>query len=86
MHSPAHLNPHTITHPPQDTKAAGMQWIFGPVLDMHAQPQWSRCFETFGEDPYVIGQLAKAVIEGTYLAWPALLPDCPTRMHPSPFY
>jgi beta-glucosidase len=41
-----------------------MQWIFGPVLDLHAQPQWSRCFETFGEDPYVIGQLAKAVIDG----------------------
>lgn len=52
------------SQPKQDTKAAGMQWIFGPVLDMHQQPQWSRCFETFGEDPYVIGQLAKAVIDG----------------------
>ena len=24
----------------KDTKAAGMQWIFGPILDLHAQPLW----------------------------------------------
>jgi hypothetical protein len=45
---------------------------------------YSRCFETFGEDPYVIGQFAKTVIEGIqgpHEDFPDLPPASATMKH-----
>ncbi|KAI9995935.1 hypothetical protein PInf_013113 [Phytophthora infestans] len=36
----------------RDTQAAGIPWIFGPILEISQNPLWSRTYETFGEDPY----------------------------------
>ncbi|MGE5295310.1 MAG: glycoside hydrolase family 3 N-terminal domain-containing protein [Solirubrobacterales bacterium] len=47
-----------------ETRAAGIPWNFGPVLDVARQPMWPRVFETFGEDPYVAATMGEAYIRG----------------------
>ena len=42
----------------------GLHWTFSPVLCMGRDMRWGRIDETFGEDPYLIGVLARAMIEG----------------------
>jgi len=45
-------------------RAAGVPWTFSPVLDLGTNPQWSRIWEGYGEDPYLGGQLGAAFIHG----------------------
>jgi beta-glucosidase len=36
-------------------------------LGLSWEPSWSRVYETFGEDPVVVGSMAQAMIEGIQL-------------------
>jgi beta-glucosidase len=47
-----------------EARASSIPWNFSPVLDLGADPRFSRQFETFGEDPYVITELGKEMIKG----------------------
>jgi beta-glucosidase len=47
-----------------ETKACGISWNFSPVLDLGADPRFSRQFEGFGEDPYLISVMGTNVIKG----------------------
>ena len=47
-----------------EVRASAIPWNFSPVLDLGRQPLWSRFFETFGEDPYLVSQMGKAIIHG----------------------
>ncbi|HEY1023564.1 MAG TPA: glycoside hydrolase family 3 N-terminal domain-containing protein [Sphingobacteriaceae bacterium] len=47
-----------------ETRASSIPWNFSPVLDLGADPRFSRQFETFGEDPYLISELGKEMIKG----------------------
>ncbi len=42
----------------------GVQWAFTPMLDLARDPRWGRVMEGAGEDPYVGGLLAQAVVKG----------------------
>ncbi|MBR5974316.1 MAG: glycoside hydrolase family 3 C-terminal domain-containing protein [Clostridiales bacterium] len=42
----------------------GLHWTFSPVLCLGRDTRWGRVNETFGEDPYLTGELAAAIIEG----------------------
>ncbi len=42
----------------------GLHWTFSPVLCLGRDTRWGRIDETFGEDPYLTGELAAAIIEG----------------------
>ncbi|MBO4687212.1 MAG: glycoside hydrolase family 3 C-terminal domain-containing protein [Clostridiales bacterium] len=42
----------------------GLHWTFSPVLCLGRDPRWGRVNETFGEDPYLAGELSAAIIEG----------------------
>ncbi|NTV39685.1 MAG: glycoside hydrolase family 3 protein, partial [Demequinaceae bacterium] len=42
----------------------GIHWTFSPVLCITRDLRWGRVSETFGEDPYLIGELAAAMIRG----------------------
>lgn len=44
--------------------ADGLNWTFSPVLCIGRDLRWGRINETFGEDPYLIGELATALIRG----------------------
>ncbi|KAL3673721.1 hypothetical protein V7S43_001418 [Phytophthora oleae] len=48
----------------QDTRAAGISWAMGPVLELSYNPLWPRTFETFGEDPYLVTVMAETIIKG----------------------
>jgi len=50
----------------RDARAAGINWIFLPIVGIRIQPFWSRMYETFGEDPFLVGEMAKAMIEGIH--------------------
>lgn len=47
-----------------ETRAKGTHWTFAPVADVMRQPQWSRVFETFGEDPLLASAMASASVRG----------------------
>ena len=42
----------------------GIHWTFSPVLCLARDLRWGRIGETFGEDPYLIGELGAAIIRG----------------------
>lgn len=47
-----------------EVSATGLHWTFSPVLCIARDPRWGRVDETFGEDPYLIGELGAAMIRG----------------------
>lgn len=48
----------------KEVAADGLHWTFSPVLCIGRDLRWGRIDETFGEDPYLIGKLASAIIKG----------------------
>jgi beta-glucosidase len=48
----------------REMAATGLHWTFSPVLCITRDLRWGRVGETFGEDPYLIGELGRAMIEG----------------------
>ncbi|MBR4865468.1 MAG: glycoside hydrolase family 3 C-terminal domain-containing protein [Clostridia bacterium] len=49
----------------------GVKWTFTPMLDMYREHRWGRIVEGTGEDPYLGGEMAKAVVKGVQTADPA---------------
>ncbi|WP_102509554.1 glycoside hydrolase family 3 N-terminal domain-containing protein [Sanguibacter massiliensis] len=47
-----------------EAAATGMHWTFSPVLCIARDLRWGRVDETFGEDPFLIGELASAMVRG----------------------
>ncbi|KAE9116627.1 Lysosomal beta glucosidase [Phytophthora fragariae] len=48
----------------RDTQAAGIPWVFGPILEISQNPLWSRTYETFSEDPYLVAVMGEALVRG----------------------
>jgi beta-glucosidase len=48
----------------EEVVPTGIHWTFSPVLCLTRDLRWGRTGETFGEDPYLIGELAAAMIRG----------------------
>ncbi len=48
----------------EEVVPTGIHWTFSPVLCLTRDLRWGRTGETFGEDPYLIGELAAALIRG----------------------
>ena len=42
----------------------GLHWTFSPVLCLGRDTRWGRIDETFGEDPYLAGEMGAAIIRG----------------------
>ena len=47
-----------------EVAATGIHWTFSPVLCISRDLRWGRIGETFGEDPFLIGELAAAMVRG----------------------
>ncbi|MCX5238659.1 glycoside hydrolase family 3 C-terminal domain-containing protein [Streptomyces prunicolor] len=47
-----------------EVSATGIHWTFSPVLCVTRDLRWGRVNETFGEDPYLIGELGAAMVAG----------------------
>lgn len=47
-----------------ETRAAGGNVCYGPVVDVAREPRWSRVEEGYGEDPFLASSLTSASIHG----------------------
>lgn len=47
-----------------ETRASSIPWVYNPVMDLGRNPVWSRIWESFGEDPYINGEMAVAMVKG----------------------
>jgi beta-glucosidase len=48
----------------EEVAVTGIHWTFSPVLCISRDLRWGRVSETFGEDPFLIGELASAMVRG----------------------
>ena len=48
----------------KEVAADGLHWTFSPVLCLARDTRWGRVNETFGEDPYLAGELGAQIIRG----------------------
>lgn len=48
----------------EEVAVTGIHWTFSPVLCIARDLRWGRVNETFGEDPFLIGELASAMVRG----------------------
>ena len=48
----------------EEVSTTGVHWTFSPVLCIARDTRWGRVGETFGEDPYLIGEMASSIIKG----------------------
>ena len=48
----------------REVNANGLDWVFSPVLCIGRDTRWGRVDETFGEDPYLVGELGAAIVKG----------------------
>ena len=48
----------------KEVRAHGSHWAFTPNVDVLRDPRWGRVGETFGEDPYLVGNFGVQMIKG----------------------
>ncbi len=48
----------------REISARGVSLALTPVVDVARDPRWGRIEETFGEDPYLVGEMGVAAVEG----------------------
>ncbi|HLW07338.1 MAG TPA: beta-glucosidase BglX [Marinilabiliaceae bacterium] len=47
-----------------EATADGLNWTFSPMVDISRDPRWGRVSEGSGEDPFLGGEIAKAMVKG----------------------
>lgn len=48
----------------EECSAAGIKWVFSPMVDIARDPRWGRIAEGYGEDSLLCGDFAKAAVRG----------------------
>ncbi len=48
----------------KEASAAGINWTFGPMVDISRDPRWGRVMEGAGEDPFLGSKVAVARVQG----------------------
>ena len=48
----------------REVASDGLHWTFSPVLCLGRDTRWGRVDETFGEDPYLAGEMGYAIVKG----------------------
>lgn len=48
----------------QEATASGINWVYSPMVDICRDARWGRIAESLGEDPYLCGELGKAMVRG----------------------
>ena len=48
----------------REIRSRGVSLVLSPVVDIARDPRWGRIEETFGEDPYLAGEMGVAAVEG----------------------
>jgi beta-glucosidase len=48
----------------REARASGNHLVLAPVVDITRDPRWGRTEETYGEDPYLAGEIGLAAVRG----------------------
>jgi beta-glucosidase len=48
----------------REASSVGINWTFGPMVDIARDPRWGRIMEGAGEDPYLGARMAEAQVKG----------------------
>lgn len=48
----------------EEATAAGINWVYSPMVDVAHDARWGRIAEGFGEDPFLSGEMGAAMING----------------------
>lgn len=48
----------------RESAAAGIHSLYAPILDLAVDPRWSRVEECFSENPFLVSELAGAMVKG----------------------
>ena len=48
----------------REIRARGVHLVLAPVVDVGRDPRWGRIEETYGEDPFLVGELGVAAVRG----------------------
>ena len=48
----------------KEMRATGSHWAFTPNIDVLRDPRWGRSGETYGEDPFLVGNMGVKTIQG----------------------
>ncbi|MES1201715.1 MAG: glycoside hydrolase family 3 N-terminal domain-containing protein [Pseudomonadota bacterium] len=48
----------------REVRARGVQLVLAPVVDICRDPRWGRIEETYGEDPFLCGEMGVAAVKG----------------------
>ena len=48
----------------RESEAAGIGSLYAPILDLAMDPRWSRVEECFSENPFLVSELAGAMVKG----------------------
>ncbi|OVZ60341.1 beta-glucosidase [Pigmentiphaga sp. NML080357] len=54
-----------------EASADSLDMTFAPMVDISRDPRWGRTSEGFGEDPYLVSRIARAMVKGYQGASPA---------------
>ena len=63
----------------KESRAAGLHWTFGPMLDIARDARWGRIVEGAGEDPFLGAAMASAQVrgfQGSFLGAPDRVVAC----------
>lgn len=48
----------------REARSTGVNWTFAPMMDISRDGRWGRIAESMGEDPYLAGEFAAAMVRG----------------------
>jgi len=48
----------------REAHALGYANVYAPIMDVMRDPRWGRCLESYGEDPFLVSELAIQMVEG----------------------
>lgn len=48
----------------REVRATGIDWIFAPTVATARDDRWGRTYESYSEDPAVVGEYARAIVTG----------------------
>ena len=48
----------------KEARAAGINWVFAPMLDISRDARWGRIAESMGQDPFLAGNYAERKVRG----------------------
>ena len=61
----------TARYSAREASADGIDVTFAPTVDISRDPRWGRTSEGFGEDPYLVSEVARAMVQGFQNGSPA---------------